>query len=572
MPVRVSVCFAYQNDSTKTLQNNSPPIQENKRKGIEAATAIQHDIMSRTSWIGPFTLGAAVSLSLAWVSGRLIVRNETPARKTTTAVTPRNPRRLTLPTNSGRFSTPSEQQFKEEAKEATKSILPPTPRTSNIRPPKPERTVLLPHDDDVGHNENDNDDDGGAASAGASTDVVLMDSMDLDQRLLRKAEAVIQWRTSRLVLVVERCTNDHNYSAILRTTEALGIQTVYMIDPPPPAMYDPTTTGSTTTGMTMINEDDSLLTQQEKRKLKLSTPEEIEARREHHLFAKKATEWLTVKDFTTSEECVSELRSLGYELWVTDLSQQAECLTLTSPRIPERVAIVMGTEAVGCSQYMLDEADKRIYLPLRGYADSLNLSVATALVLHQIFIMDPTLIGAMSEEERLVLRKAWYGKLCQQRLLTPKQRKARTKLQLMIKKCHTIQERSQTRALQPSERDKLNELPSYERQLEELESTFLDSESVQDAISEWVTNPPTPLTDVRRADEHRVCFVGKNTRNIHKDHWKDMAATANVPSLYMSSARDFRERMSQLQQVQHHPQQDEEHSTGTTTAIPTNGA
>ena len=39
----------------------------------------------------------------------------------------------------------------------------------------------------------------------------LMDSPALDQRMIRKAEGAIRNRTSRLVIVVERCTNDHNY-------------------------------------------------------------------------------------------------------------------------------------------------------------------------------------------------------------------------------------------------------------------------------------------------------------------------------------------------------------------------
>ena len=456
--------------------------------------------MSRTSWITPFALGAAASLSLAWVSGRLTLSKGSSSSNGTIS---KSPERTTQPSASraplGAHTDPR--------RPVSQSSLPPTPRTSNVKP-------------STSFQEEQEEDEG---------EVVLMDSMELDQRLLRKAEAVIQWRTSRLVLVVERCTNDHNYSAILRTTEALGIQTVYMIDPPA-VIDDP-----------LAMQEDHM-NQQEKRKLRLSTPEEIEARREHHLFAKKATEWLTVKDFATAEECVEELRSLGYELWVTDLSQQAECLTATSPQIPEKVALVMGTEAVGCSQYMLDEADKRVYLPLRGYADSLNLSVATALILHQLFIMDPTLVGAMSEAEKLDLRKAWYGKLCQQRLLTPSQRKARVKLLGFIKKCHAIHEKSRTRPLQPSEQKKLNELSTYERQLEELESA-LDPEKVQAAIQEWVAHPPTPLTDVRRADEHRVCYVGKNTRSSNKDHWRDMAATANVPSLHMSSAKEFREKV-----------------------------
>ena len=44
--------------------------------------------------------------------------------------------------------------------------------------------------------------------------------------------------------------------------------------------------------------------------------------------------------------------------------------------IPESLAIVFGSESVGCSDTMLEAADKRVYLPLHGFADSLNLSVS----------------------------------------------------------------------------------------------------------------------------------------------------------------------------------------------------
>ena len=91
---------------------------------------------------------------------------------------------------------------------------------------------------------------------------VLMDSPDLDLRLIRKAEAVIQQRTSSITVVVERCTNDHNYSAILRTAEALGIQNVFIIDPPLEEQED----------------DDQ--------KLSRLSAEELESRQQHKLFAK----------------------------------------------------------------------------------------------------------------------------------------------------------------------------------------------------------------------------------------------------------------------------------------------
>ncbi len=436
--------------------------------------------MSHPSWILPFALGASTALSLVWLSHRFDKISNTPTTKTSTIhhETPKSPS-----TSSTIVST------SQQTRATTQEVM-----------------------------------DGQE----------LMDSMELDHRLLRKAEAVLQWRTTRLVLVVERCTNDHNYSAILRTAEALGIQIVYMVDPPE-----------------VVDEDlpEEQLTQQQRRQVAVATPEEMEAKRQHHLFARKATQWLTVKDFSTSQDCVEELRQLGYQLWVTDLSQEAQCLTVSSPQVPEKVALVMGTEAVGCSQYMLEQADKRVYLPLRGFADSLNLSVATALIIHHLFVMDPTLIGATTPEEKMQLREAWFSKLCQQRILTPSQRKERQKLQSRLKKCHVIHERTQqpkARKLQPSEQTKLDEWDSYKQRLEELEA-LVDPIKVQAAVQEWVRNPPAPLTDVRRADEHRVCYVGKKTKSIHQEDWKNMVATTNTPSLHLSSATAFRERVKEVQ-------------------------
>lgn len=438
-----------------------------------------------SSWVVPFVLGAASAASLLWLSQKSSSLSESPTKKVSGVA------KRSLPTSTSKSSSRKEEPLK------AKSVA----RSSQ-------------------------------ASNGDATDE-LMDSVELDNRMLRKAEAVIQWRTTRLVLVVERCTNDHNYSAILRTAEALGIQVVYMIDPPE-----------------ILDEEEEQerlesLNQQQRRHAELRTPEEAEARRQHHLFARKATEWLTVKDCSSSEECVAELREQGYQLWVTDLSQEAQSLTMTSPAIPEKVALVMGTEAVGCSQYMLDEADRRVYLPLRGFADSLNLSVATALIIHQLFVMDPTMIGGISEEEKYELRQVWYTKLCQQRILTSGQRKQRTKLQNLLRKCQTIYDRSQktgARKLQPSEQKKLNEWDTYKAELQDFEN-MLDPVKLQAAVQEWVENPPVPLTDVRRADAHRVCYVGKGTKAQHQDHWKDMVATSNAQSVHLSTAAAFREKV-----------------------------
>ena len=55
---------------------------------------------------------------------------------------------------------------------------------------------------------------------------------DDESRVARRIETVLARRTSRLIVILERLVDGHNYSAIFRTCEALGIQNVWIIGPP----------------------------------------------------------------------------------------------------------------------------------------------------------------------------------------------------------------------------------------------------------------------------------------------------------------------------------------------------
>jgi len=438
-----------------------------------------------------------------------------------------------------------------------------------------------------------------AQTAVAKTTSVLMDSPKLDQRMIRKAEAAIQNRTSRLVIVVERCTNDHNYSAILRTAEALGVQHVYIIAPQciNPTLHandprdgpDDAGTDCDAPGKTTLHRSTGQIVRQ-------ATQSEVENRAQHHLFAQRALEWIDVREFDTTAECVAALREGGYEIWSTDLGQAAECLTVDGlglrplddddgdgvplrdgldeaaagtrnhPRkpnrttlLPPKLAIVFGTEAVGCTTEILSASDRRVYLPLRGFADSLNLSVATALVVHQLFVLDPTLVGSMPDAERVDLRRRWYGKLASQRLETKGEKTTRKRLVGDIRRIENLEHRlllwrkQQEEAKEEEQKegtvqavlpdgldeevkkvispltkeqmDKVSRLPTLRTQLQTLETELKDKAAR--AVEGLIENPPEPIGDMRRADEHRATFVGKKTKKRYGNEWANMPATTS---------------------------------------------
>lgn len=188
---------------------------------------------------------------------------------------------------------------------------------------------------------------------------------------LRRAEAVLRRRTSRLVLVMERPWNDDNVQAVMRTAESFGIQHVWMVKHP-----------------------------------------HMRARA-HRSVTKGSHLWLSRRVFKTIEDLVAAIKDEGLALWATDLGDGADEVATPADLqpFPERVALVIGRELQGVSKEILAAADRRLYLPMHGFTESLNLSVAAALMLQRCFDAEPGLAGAMDEEERAALRAEWYQKL-----------------------------------------------------------------------------------------------------------------------------------------------------------------
>eukprot|EP01051_Picozoa_sp_SAG22_P013832 SAG22_NODE_1599_length_4030_cov_39.665225_2_plen_134_part_00 len=62
-------------------------------------------------------------------------------------------------------------------------------------------------------------------------------------------------------------------------------------------------------------------------------------------------------------------------------------------------------------------ADQAVYLTLHGFTESLNLSVAAAMVMQQLFFLRPDLRADMSDDERAAIRRQWYLQLAK----TPQQ-------------------------------------------------------------------------------------------------------------------------------------------------------
>ncbi len=160
----------------------------------------------------------------------------------------------------------------------------------------------------------------------------------LDRRLERFRE-VLRKRQKDLVVFVENVKNEHNFSAILRTCDAVGVHRVLYY-------YE----GK---GDVSINEGISL----------------------------GAQRWLFLERVYDVSQKLEELKSEGFQLvvtWIGEGSVDFRKVDYTRPTV-----VVVGNELKGVSEEVARLADIRIIIPMMGMVRSLNVSVATAVVLYE---------------------------------------------------------------------------------------------------------------------------------------------------------------------------------------------
>ena len=96
-----------------------------------------------------------------------------------------------------------------------------------------------------------------------------------------------------------------------------------------------------------------------------------------------ANKWLDFTIYRSSAECASALKKAGYRLFVTMLDATAQSLYDTD-MTTEPIALVFGNEHRGVSDVMCQASDVKLYIPMRGMVQSLNVSVTAAICLSEL--------------------------------------------------------------------------------------------------------------------------------------------------------------------------------------------
>jgi tRNA (guanosine-2'-O-)-methyltransferase len=162
-----------------------------------------------------------------------------------------------------------------------------------------------------------------------------------------RLQAVLAGRSDHVAFVFEHMIDPHNLSAALRSLDAFSFQDVHLVRP------------GERLGIAQAVEDGVAGT--------VARGITIGAER-----------WLSLYEAPDLAACFAELRAGGYTVLASDL-EAPDAVALTDIDFSRRTALVYGNEHLGVSPDVRAQADGAFRIDMRGFVQSLNLSVAVAI-------------------------------------------------------------------------------------------------------------------------------------------------------------------------------------------------
>jgi tRNA (guanosine-2'-O-)-methyltransferase len=188
------------------------------------------------------------------------------------------------------------------------------------------------------------------------------EALILDARKER-IEEVLDGRTRNLAVVLDRLEDSFNMAAVLRTSEAYGIQDIHVVKNPE-YPWSP-----------------------------------------NHTVTQGCDKWLDLHRHDGWAACAAALKEKGFKLYVSAVREGA--VSLFDLDFSGRCALVFGNERHGVSDEALAAADQVFWIPMRGFTRSLNISAAASAALTRAVAFRKERLGVegdLTPEERDALR------------------------------------------------------------------------------------------------------------------------------------------------------------------------
>ncbi len=185
----------------------------------------------------------------------------------------------------------------------------------------------------------------------------------MNTRRTERMASVLGRRLGHVRCAIEGLYHAHNIAAVLRTCDALGVHHAHLVQ----GHFQP-----------------------------------------GRKAARGAERWLDIHLHEDADAAIAELRAAGCSVWVADLDEHA----LPPEEVPldRPVCLWFGAELVGVSEAARAAADGVVCIPMRGFSQSLNVSVAAAMALRPVAERARATIGEaalLPVEERAAVWDAW---------------------------------------------------------------------------------------------------------------------------------------------------------------------
>lgn len=168
-------------------------------------------------------------------------------------------------------------------------------------------------------------------------DIIANLQKHVTEERLGKLQSVVANRSFQLVSVLENIYDRGNVSAVMRSAEAFGYIGFHLVDPP----------GARFKAANRVT--------------------------------KGAEKWLDVRVDHSPADAVAALKAQGYGVYATQLGAKTSIKDLD---FSKKIAVVLGNEKEGVSEEMIGLADGTFSIPMSGFSQSFNISVAAALVFY----------------------------------------------------------------------------------------------------------------------------------------------------------------------------------------------
>lgn len=166
----------------------------------------------------------------------------------------------------------------------------------------------------------------------------LLQPMVTDARRTR-LETVIAARISSITVLLDSLHDPFNGAAVLRSCDVFGIATLHVI-------------------------------------------ERVESFLASKSVSRGSEQWVDVVTHTSGEAAIEHLRAAGFQLVAASADGELSPEDLRAETRP--IALVAGNERDGITAGVRGRCDKTVRVAMRGFAESLNVSVTTAILLHEI--------------------------------------------------------------------------------------------------------------------------------------------------------------------------------------------